>query len=121
VGEALERITRFDRNPFFVAGSATDVADAIERWVADTDIDGFNLRQFVSPGSAEDFITYVVPELQKRGLYRTKYEESTLRERLFGTGNQRLFDEHPGARYRGGAHLQDGAAIATGEPIGARS
>jgi FMN-dependent oxidoreductase (nitrilotriacetate monooxygenase family) len=121
VGEALERITRFDRNPFFVAGSATDVAGAIERWVADTDIDGFNLRQFVSPGSAEDFITYVVPELQKRGLYRTKYEESTLRERLFGTGNQRLFDEHPGARYRGGAHLQDGAAIATGEPIGARS
>jgi FMN-dependent oxidoreductase (nitrilotriacetate monooxygenase family) len=123
VGEALDRITRFDRNPFFVAGSPTDVADAIERWVAATDIDGFNLRQFVSPGSAEDFITYVVPELQKRGLYRTKYEESTLRERLFGAGNQRLFDEHPGARYRGGAHLDDGpeTVVAAAQPIGAHS
>ncbi|MHA7278470.1 hypothetical protein ACX80H_01775 [Arthrobacter sp. MDT2-2] len=36
---------------------------------------------------------------------RTSYEESTLRERLFGPGNTRLFDQHPGARYRNGAHL----------------
>jgi FMN-dependent oxidoreductase (nitrilotriacetate monooxygenase family) len=110
VGEALETLTRFDRNPFYVAGSPGDVADAVERWVAETDLDGFNLRQFLTPGSAENFIEYVVPELQRRGLYRTKYEESTLRERLFGLGNQRLFPEHPGARYRGGANL-DSASL----------
>ncbi|MDF2435162.1 MAG: long-chain alkane monooxygenase [Mucilaginibacter sp.] len=111
VGDALETLTRFDRSAFFVAGSPTDVADAIEGWVRDTDLDGFNLRQFLTPGTAEDFIAYVIPELQRRGLYRTKYEESTLRERLFGAGNTRLPDQHPGARYRGGAHLGDASAI----------
>lgn len=110
VGDALDKLTRFDTNPFYVAGSPADVADAVERWVRETDLDGFNLRQFTTPGSAQDFIEYVVPELQRRGLYRTRYEESTLRERLFGAGNTRLFPEHPGARYRGGANLQDAPA-----------
>jgi FMN-dependent oxidoreductase (nitrilotriacetate monooxygenase family) len=107
VADALAEVTRFDRGPFFAIGTPTEVADTIERWVDETDLDGFNLRQFLTPGTAEDFIEYVVPELQRRGRYRTKYEESTLRERLFGVGNQRLFDSHPAARYRGGAHLHD--------------
>lgn len=105
VGDALDEVTRFDRGPFFALGTAKEVADAIEGWVRDTDLDGFNLRQFLTPGTAEDFIEYLVPELQNRGLYRTKYEESTFRERLFGRGNARIFDEHPAARYRGGANL----------------
>lgn len=105
VGQALEQVTRFDNSPFYVCGTPTEVADAIEGWVRDTDLDGFNLRQFLTPGTAEDFIEYVVPELQRRGLYRTKYEESTFRERLFGPGNARLFEEHYGARYRGGKNL----------------
>lgn len=109
VADALETLTNFDRSAFYVAGSPTEVADAVESWVAETDLDGFNLRQFVTPGSAENFIEYVVPELQKRGLYRTAYEESTLRERLFGAGNARLPDTHPGARYRGGENLQQAA------------
>ncbi|MCU1583470.1 MAG: dmoA 2 [Microbacteriaceae bacterium] len=114
VGDALEKLTNFDRSAFYAAGSPTDVADAIERWVAETDLDGFNVRQFLTPGTAEDFITYVIPELQRRGLYRTKYEESTLRERLFGAGNRRLPDTHPGARYRGGANLDGAPSIAGG-------
>ena len=105
VGEALDEVTRFDRGPFYAAGSPVAVADAIEGWVRDTGLDGFNLRQFLTPGTAEDFIEFVVPELQRRGLYRTGYEESTFRERLFGAGNVRLFDEHHGARYRGGRNL----------------
>lgn len=111
VGEALERITRFDRGPFVAIGTPGEVADEIERWVEATDLDGFNLRQFLTPGTAEDFVEFVVPELQKRGLYRRSYEESTLRERLFGPGNRRLFPEHPGARYRNGAHLGDDAGV----------
>ena len=107
VGRALDAVTAFDRGPFYAAGSATKVADAIEGWVRDTDLDGFNLRQFLTPGTAEDFVEYLVPELQRRGLYRTEYAESTFRERLYGPGNRRLFDRHPGARYRGGAHLHD--------------
>jgi len=105
VGEALAAVTRFDRGPFFAVGTPTEVVDAIEGWVRDSGLDGFNLRQFLTPGTAEDFIELVVPELQRRGLYRTRYEESTLRERLFGPGQTRLPDRHPGARYRGGAHL----------------
>jgi alkanesulfonate monooxygenase SsuD/methylene tetrahydromethanopterin reductase-like flavin-dependent oxidoreductase (luciferase family) len=105
VGEALHELTRFDTSPFYVAGDPKRVADAIERWVAETDLDGFNLRQFLTPGTAEDFIELVVPELQRRGLYRESYEESTFRERLFGLGNARVFPEHPAAGYRGGANL----------------
>jgi FMN-dependent oxidoreductase (nitrilotriacetate monooxygenase family) len=105
VGDALRQVTRFDRSPFFAVGTGSDVAEAIEGWVAATGIDGFNLRQFLTPGTAEDFIEFVVPELQKRGLYRTAYEPGTLRERLFGPGNRRLPDAHHGARYRGGAGI----------------
>jgi len=103
VGEALDQAAAFDRSPFYVAGSPVQVADAIEGWVAATGLDGFNLRQFVTPGTAEDFVEHVVPELQRRGLYRTRYEESTFRERLFGAGRTRLDDSHPGASHRGGA------------------
>jgi len=101
VGDALREVTRFDRGPFFALGTGDEIADAIEGWVAATGIDGFNLRQFVTPGTVEDFIEYVVPALQKRGLYREKYEDGTLRERLFGAGNARLPDAHVGAGYRG--------------------
>lgn len=106
VGDALTEIVRFDRGPFFAVGTGEDIADAIESWVDSTGISGFNLRQFVTPGTLEDFVEYVVPELQKRGLYRTTYTTSTLREHLFGSGATRLPPTHPGARYRGGAHLQ---------------
>ncbi|GAA2724535.1 LLM class flavin-dependent oxidoreductase [Cellulomonas aerilata] len=105
VGEALAAVTRFDKG-FFAVGTPSEVVDTIEGWVRDTDLDGFNLRQFLTPGTAEDFIELVVPELQRRGLYRTRYAESTLRERLFGPGRTRLPDSHPGARYRGGANLR---------------
>ncbi|MCU1406793.1 MAG: dmoA 2 [Glaciihabitans sp.] len=105
VGEALKEITRFDRGPFFALGTGVEIADAIEGWVGETGIDGFNLRQFVTPGTLEDFIEYVVPELQKRGLYRTAYSSTTLRENMFGAGNRRLPSEHQGTRYRGGNNL----------------
>jgi FMN-dependent oxidoreductase (nitrilotriacetate monooxygenase family) len=100
VGEALAKITRFDRGPFFALGTGEEIADAIEEWVDATGIDGFNLRQFVTPGTIEDFAEYVVPELQKRGLYRTAYETQTLRESYFGAGSARLPAEHHGASFR---------------------
>lgn len=56
--------------------------------------------QYLSPGTAEDFIELVVPELQKRGRYRTSYDDSTLRERLLGPGIRRLPETHPGAAFR---------------------
>ena len=63
-------------------------------------LDGINLAYHVSPGSFEDFIEFVVPELQKRGRYRTSYEGETLRESLFGKGQTKVADSHPAAKYR---------------------
>ena len=103
VGDALREVTRFDRGPFYAVGTGEEIADAIEGWVHDTDIDGFNLRQFITPGTIENFIEFIVPALQDRGLYRTRYEPGTLRERYFGQGNGRLPASHPAARYRVGS------------------
>ena len=44
---------------------------------------------------------FVVPELQKRGRYRTAYEGSTLRGSLFGEGRKYVDERHPAAKYRG--------------------
>jgi alkanesulfonate monooxygenase SsuD/methylene tetrahydromethanopterin reductase-like flavin-dependent oxidoreductase (luciferase family) len=101
VGDILDRTGSFDRGPFYVAGTPAVVADAIEAWLDRAGIDGINLRQFLTPGTAEDFIELVVPELRRRGRFRESYEEGeTLRERLFGAGHVRLLDDHPGTRYK---------------------
>ena len=100
VGDALREVVRFDRGPFFALGTGDEIADAIEGWVRDTGIDGFNLRQFTTPGTIENFVEFVVPALQKRGLYRTGYEPGTLRERFFGPGHARLPDSHAVGEYR---------------------
>jgi FMN-dependent oxidoreductase (nitrilotriacetate monooxygenase family) len=83
--------------PTFV-GSPTTVADALEDWVKETDVDGFNIAYAVSHETFEDVIKYLIPELQQRGVYPTSYKEGTLREKLFGYS--RLPDNHPAARYR---------------------
>lgn len=101
VGEVLQHIGGFNRGAFYVAGTAKEVTDAIEIWLDQGGIDGINLRQFLTPGTAEDFIELVVPELRRRGRYREGYEPGeTLRERLSGQGNARLPATHPAARYR---------------------
>lgn len=84
--------------PVFVGGPAT-VADLLEEWVADTDVDGFNLAYAVTPETFEDIVEYLVPELQRRGVYKKDYAEGTLREKLLGEG-PRLPLSHPGAGFR---------------------
>jgi long-chain alkane monooxygenase len=90
--------------PLFVGGPQT-VADLLEEWVEDTDVDGFNLAYAVTHETFGDIVTHLVPELQKRGRYKREYAPGTLREKLFGAGS-RLPKTHPGARYRdlGAAH-----------------
>jgi FMN-dependent oxidoreductase (nitrilotriacetate monooxygenase family) len=84
--------------PIFV-GSPSTVADLMQEWVEDTDVDGFNLAYAVTPETFEDTVDLLVPELQKRGVYKTEYRQGTLREKLFGKA-PRLELPHPGARYR---------------------
>jgi FMN-dependent oxidoreductase (nitrilotriacetate monooxygenase family) len=85
----------------FIVGSGVEIADQLEEWAAETDVDGFNLAYAITPGTFEDVVTWVVPELQKRGVYPTEYTEGTLRQKLHGRGD-RLPDEHHGANFRVG-------------------
>jgi len=80
-------------------GSPGQVADELESWIAETGLDGFNLTRIVTPESYENFIDLVIPELQRRGSYKTAYEHGTLREKLF-EGGARLPERHAGASYR---------------------
>ena len=86
------------RGPVFV-GDPGEVADEMQAWVDEADVDGFNLAYAISPGTFEDVVEHLVPELQRRGVHRTEYEDSSLRDRLFGAGD-RLPDRHGGAAFR---------------------
>jgi alkanesulfonate monooxygenase len=83
-----------------VVGSFTEVADELQAWIAETDIDGFNLAYAVTPETFTDFVDLVVPELQRRRVYKRDYGAGTLREKLFGPGRARLPSNHPAARVR---------------------
>jgi len=83
-----------------IVGSPETVADEIEHWVETAGIDGINLFHAVSPGSYEDFVELVVPELQKRGRVWDDYAGSTLREYVHGEGQKRVREDHPAAMYR---------------------
>jgi len=65
-----------------VVGTPEQVADAIEQWFRGCAADGFNIMPPVLPTALTDFVDQVVPILQKRGLYRTAYEGTTLRQNL---------------------------------------
>lgn len=78
-----------------IVGTPEQIADKLIELSTDGDADGFNIIQAHSPGTFEDFIEYVIPVLQERGVYRTEYEASTLRENLFGIGQKRLPENHP--------------------------
>jgi FMN-dependent oxidoreductase (nitrilotriacetate monooxygenase family) len=84
--------------PVFV-GSAATVADILQEWVEETDVDGFNLAYAVTHETFEDVVDHLVPELQRRGAYPTGYRAGTLREKLFGAGPY-LPASHPAAQYR---------------------
>jgi long-chain alkane monooxygenase len=94
-----------------IVGSPERVVDEMVRWMEETGVDGFNLAYAVTPETFEDFVELVVPELQRRGLYKTQYAPGTLREKLFGAG-PRLAAPHPAIDYRTGARASERAANA---------
>jgi alkanesulfonate monooxygenase SsuD/methylene tetrahydromethanopterin reductase-like flavin-dependent oxidoreductase (luciferase family) len=83
-----------------LVGSPEQIADELESWIEVTDIDGFNLCYAVTPESFTDFVDMVVPELQRRGVFKREYREGTLREKLYGHGRARLPESHPANAYR---------------------
>jgi alkanesulfonate monooxygenase SsuD/methylene tetrahydromethanopterin reductase-like flavin-dependent oxidoreductase (luciferase family) len=69
------------QGPRFV-GTATEVADQMQEWFEGDACDGFVIAATHVPGAYEDVVRDVVPELQRRGLFRTGYEGTTLRDHL---------------------------------------
>ncbi len=63
-------------------GTPAMIADQMEEWLVTEACDGFNVMFPYLPGGLDDFVDKVVPELQRRGLFRTEYEGTTLRENL---------------------------------------
>ncbi len=67
---------------FNVIGAPEEVADVMQAWFEQGACDGFNITPPWLPGGCDDFVEMVIPVLQRRGLFRTAYEEATLRENL---------------------------------------
>jgi FMN-dependent oxidoreductase (nitrilotriacetate monooxygenase family) len=97
IRELAEHQSLGGRGPVFV-GSPSKVADQMMEWMDGTDIDGFNLAYVVAHDTYKDIVDWLVPELQRRGVYPTKYPEGTLREKL-GSRSPRLTSPHPGEKY----------------------
>jgi alkanesulfonate monooxygenase SsuD/methylene tetrahydromethanopterin reductase-like flavin-dependent oxidoreductase (luciferase family) len=94
-----------------IIGSPTTVADEMERWITEGDIDGFTLVHATTPGTYEDVIDLLVPELRRRGVYPEAYgkdeEGLTARERVYGKGQSKLRDDHVGSTYRYDVYKED--------------
>ncbi|MDB5534913.1 MAG: nitrilotriacetate monooxygenase [Hyphomicrobiales bacterium] len=65
-----------------IIGTAADIVDDMEQWFTEEACDGFNVCPSHMPHGLDDFAAFVVPELQRRNLFRTEYEGRTLRENL---------------------------------------
>ena len=77
-----------------LVGGPEHIADQLETWATDSDLDGFNLAYAVMPETFTDIVDHVIPELQRRGLFKTEYRPGTYRDKLFGNG-PRLGERHP--------------------------
>jgi len=82
-GLTLREIARrYNRNKATFCGTAVQVADHMEAWMEAGACDGFMISFLALPSSLVDFVDKVVPELQRRGLFRTDYAGPTLRNHL---------------------------------------
>ncbi|MDR2260207.1 MAG: NtaA/DmoA family FMN-dependent monooxygenase [Azoarcus sp.] len=70
------------RGHWTIAGTPAQIADQLQEWFENGAADGFNVLPPLLPDGLNDFVDLVIPELQRRGLFRTAYEGSTLRENL---------------------------------------
>lgn len=81
-------------------GDAIAVADEVESFLAHVDADGFLVQPHITPGTQDDFIGLLIPELRSRGLLDGPREGRTLRGRLFPESGDLLPASHIGTTYR---------------------
>lgn len=82
-----------------VVGTPEQIVDELERW-QDVGIDGFNVAEVVRPKNYEDFVDYVIPELQRRGLAQVEYSEGSLRKKVLGNSDY-IDNNHAARGWRG--------------------
>ena len=70
------------RGHWTLIGTPEQVVDQLQNWFENEAADGFNVLPPSTPAGLNDFVEFIVPELQRRGLFRTAYEGTTLRENL---------------------------------------
>jgi alkanesulfonate monooxygenase len=80
VRQLAERVGGYGGLSF--VGTPQTIADQMEEWLVTEGCDGFNIMFPYLPAGLDDFVDRVVPELQKRGIFRREYEGRTLRENL---------------------------------------
>ena len=78
----LYNLTAAARGHWVVCGTPQSIADTLEEWFVEAAADGYNILPAYFPGAFDDFVNLVIPELQRRGLFRTEYQGSTLRDHL---------------------------------------
>jgi FMN-dependent oxidoreductase (nitrilotriacetate monooxygenase family) len=76
----LYNLTAAARGHWVVCGTPKTIADTFEQWFAEGAADGFNILPAHFPGAFDEFVDLVVPELQRRGLFRRDYVGTTLRD-----------------------------------------
>lgn len=100
-GDVRKRFASVTRNTdLIVVGSPEQVANQIEEHARISGTSGYMLNPLISPGSLNGFAELIVPELQKRGLFRTEPHSGTFRSRLRGDKTDRLPDNAYGASFR---------------------
>jgi FMN-dependent oxidoreductase (nitrilotriacetate monooxygenase family) len=98
----LRAVLAMPRRPYrdalhMLFGTPAQIADRMEQWLEVADVDGFNLMPCPTTVGIENICRLLVPELQRRGMFRTAYDpaERTLRERYFGAGRARYAPSAP--------------------------
>lgn len=86
------------RGHLMLRGTPVQIADRLEEWFKNRACDGFIFMPVYLPGALDDFVDQVVPELQRRGLFRREYEGRTLREHLGLQRPASIFTDRAAAR-----------------------
>jgi FMN-dependent oxidoreductase (nitrilotriacetate monooxygenase family) len=93
----LYNITAAARGHWVIYGAPKRIADTLEEWFRAGLADGFMILPAYFPGAFNDFVDLVVPELQRRGLFRREYQGATLRDHLrqgAAPASDRRLEEH---------------------------
>jgi FMN-dependent oxidoreductase (nitrilotriacetate monooxygenase family) len=102
VREILNELKTRGVRGMILVGTAGEVADRMEEYARTTGVDGFLMETYTNPGTYDEILDLLLPELRLRGRAPLPYTTRTLRERFQGAGNPYLAPSHPGARFRVG-------------------